>query len=595
MRRIFIATFIAFSACSALVFARQDAVNQSNGKHLADSRFEYANQANLLQSAVLPESDTQLLTDAAEWLMTQQNNDGAYPWTVGESNITTEAQGAIARGMILAYDVIGDSRYLDSAIETGDFLVTSYPRSFSDGDPDIFMMDVLFLEELTFVTGDAQYTNFIETNFWTKLGSSTYGENNDLDATTFAEDVPEFAQFAHWKALEPWYRTHPALTAHFTEKTAMRDVFMASVLDKLEETQSDDIDGDLSGVAGAIWASSITGIDLDPQTGRWASSNSTQDLVNVLLSYQRSGGDWPYDTGWRAALHVGDVSVTTWACIALKAFDAATYSTEIGDGLDFIRSLQQSNGQILTNPGYPVDATAGIEVHAEAMISIGSDDGLVLTQESNARVALKVLLEGPTDAVLGEMSTAINGQIDLTSPYAEDARTVSSIPSDVVDWVLVQLRETSSGAAVASKSAFLHRDGRIVADDGATNEIVLDTAAGDYFVVVKHRNHLAIMSTNLLTLADDQSTLYDFTSSQAQAFGGNPMNEISTGVFAMISGDGNSDGQVDGADHTAVWRAQNGTPWSYAKPGDFNLDGGIDALDLNQKWRINNGRATQVP
>jgi len=118
-------------------------------------------------------------------------------------------------------------------------------------------------------------------------------------------------------------------------------------------------------------------------------------------------------------------------------------------------------------------------------------------------------------------------------------------------------------------------------------------AHGDYFVVIYHRNHLSIMSKNTLSLSDN-SPLYDFSTASTQAYGSNPMAEVETGVFGMISGNGNSDGAVNEADRL-VWRSENGTPWLYGKGGDFNLDGSIDALDLNYSWRTNNGSLTGVP
>jgi len=210
-------------------------------------------------------------------------------------------------------------------------------------------------------------------------------------------------------------------------------------------------------------------------------------------------------------------------------------------------------------------------------------------------VEAKVFLEGPYNTVAHQMTTDINSLIPTTSPYPEDDRTVDSIPANVTDWVLVQLRSTLDGSAVASKSAFLHRDGRIVADNGTTGQITINAPDDDYHIVIKHRNHLAVMSASAITLSSSSSSLYNFTTAQSQAYGTNPMRSLETDVFGMRAGDGNSDGGVDALDKNLIWRPQNGTTWEYTRYGDFNLDGGIDALDLNLKWRPNNGTGTQVP
>ncbi|MDZ7268925.1 MAG: hypothetical protein ONB48_14420 [candidate division KSB1 bacterium] len=532
------------------------------------------------------------IVKGADWLKAQQTADGRFPWEIN-GRLQPDIQGTIARGELVAYDVTRDTSYLNAAVKTGNYLVNSYPRSFSDGDPEFAAHDVMFLEELTTLTNDARYAQFVQTHFWDKLNAGTYGENNDKDAGEWAAGYVGYADYHHWVALRPWFMASPAIAAHYKGQYAIRDSLMNSILKKLEATTSSDKDGDLTGLAGAIWASAHTGIDLDPTAGRWAGSNSTADLVATLVSYQRSGGDWPYDTGSRAAKHVGDVSTTTWAVMALKAWDPVTYAANIASGLSFIESNQQPNGQILTNPGYAPETETGVEVHAEALQVLGTDGGMLPVPET--AVAVKVLLEGPYDPSAHAMTTALRGSLPLTSPYSQNPVTVDSIGREVVDWVLVQLRNTADGTVATSRSAFLHKDGRIVAEDGRTNKIFLPAKTGTYSLVVQHRNHLAIMTAGAITTRRDLPALYDFTTAQTQAYGTNPMKQVEANVFAMLAGDGNGDGRVDDADRNSIWRPQNGTSWSYDKGGDFNLDGGIDAIDRNRFWRANSGSRSSVP
>jgi hypothetical protein len=124
---------------------------------------------------------------------------------------------------------------------------------------------------------------------------------------------------------------------------------------------------------------------------------------------------------------------------------------------------------------------------------------------------LKIFLEGAYDADAVDPVMRTDLEVPTTSPYTEDERTLDPIPSDIVDWILVELRETDNGPAVASKSALLHKDGRIVADDGTTGQIEMEAEPGSYYIVIKHRNHLGVMSTNAEPLGSLSSTLYDFT------------------------------------------------------------------------------------
>ncbi|MFQ5751468.1 MAG: hypothetical protein ACE5HI_05675, partial [bacterium] len=210
-------------------------------------------------------------------------------------------------------------------------------------------------------------------------------------------------------------------------------------------------------------------------------------------------------------------------------------------------------------------------------------------------VETKIFLEGPYNSSTDMMSTALNngGNIPLTSPYTEDPRTVIRIPQNVVDWVLVELRSTQNGSAVGSKSAFLHKDGRVVADDGTTGQISLNLLAeGDYYIVIRHRNHLSIMSADAVTLSKSSSILYDFTTGPDKFFASDA-KKLETGVYGMYTGDANGNDQIQNDDKNDFWKIEVGT--GGYKSADFNLNGEVQNDDKNDFWRNNVGRGTQVP
>ena len=156
---------------------------------------------------------------------------------------------------------------------------------------------------------------------------------------------------------------------------------------------------------------------------------------------------------------------------------------------------------------------------------------------------LKAFLEGPFSG--GVMTTTLNTNnlIPLSSNDAYPTTvyghyTVSnvvSIPnSDIVDWILVELRTgTDASTKVAERAAFLKSDGTIVDTDGSSPVTFTGLSAGDYYVVVRHRNHLAIMSTSAITLSSGSTTSYDFTTAQSKAYtsGTDPMVALSGGGF----------------------------------------------------------------
>ena len=150
----------------------------------------------------------------------------------------------------------------------------------------------------------------------------------------------------------------------------------------------------------------------------------------------------------------------------------------------------------------------------------GTIDALAaINQIPSALVKVRIFLEGAYDKTQQEMKTELAGKIPTTSPYSENIRTIDNIPADIVDWVLVELRTTPNGTAVASRSALLHKDGRIVADEGITNEIKLDAPDGDYYIVIKHRNHLSVMSASSVAINTSTATLYDFTTGSDKYYG----------------------------------------------------------------------------
>lgn len=202
---------------------------------------------------------------------------------------------------------------------------------------------------------------------------------------------------------------------------------------------------------------------------------------------------------------------------------------------------------------------------------------------------VKVYLTGPFNA--GVMTTSLNslGLIPLSSAsaypvatYGGAAKIVSSIPSaSIVDWVLVELRSgTDSASHVALQAAFVKSDGAVVDADGVSALTFSGIAHGSYYVVVRHRNHLPLMSASPVAF-NGTATSYDFTTGQTQAFGTNPMFALAGGVFGMKAGDVDRNGSVQftgtGSDRRAILMTV-GTfdptiPVSGYLDTDANLDG----------------------
>ena len=202
-------------------------------------------------------------------------------------------------------------------------------------------------------------------------------------------------------------------------------------------------------------------------------------------------------------------------------------------------------------------------------------------------VSVKVFLQGPYSS--GSMSTALNtkGYLPFSQPYISapwgygGGEFVSpgffTIQTTIVDWVLVQLR-SSTTTVTTTKAAFLKNNGSIVDLDGTSLLKFGGISGGDYYIVIKHRNHLAVMSAIKVTLPN--ATVYDFTTG-SDKYNGTTAGAIQfQGVWGMIAGDANGDGLVSGTDFN-VFNPKFINATTGYEVSDWNMDGQVTGSDFN--------------
>ena len=205
------------------------------------------------------------------------------------------------------------------------------------------------------------------------------------------------------------------------------------------------------------------------------------------------------------------------------------------------------------------------------------------------------------------MKTDLNSgnSIPLDHPYSgtpwnySGTEYVNPIPNiNIVDWILVELRETSggpstatSGTMIARKAGFILKGGNVVATDGA-NMMHFDVfITQNLYIVIWHRNHLAIMSSGPLTDVGGTYS-WDFTSGTGQAYGTDAQKNLG-GIFGMFAGDGDANGTVETADKNTVWGSQVGMKGYYS--GDFDMNSEVMNQDKNDVWVGNIGTESQAP
>ncbi|MBN3036556.1 MAG: carboxypeptidase regulatory-like domain-containing protein [Bacteroidales bacterium] len=219
---------------------------------------------------------------------------------------------------------------------------------------------------------------------------------------------------------------------------------------------------------------------------------------------------------------------------------------------------------------------------------------------------LRAFLEGPFNGT--GMNTSLNpADIPLSQPYNVPpwnyygTESVAAIPgTDVVDWVLLELRDTPSAAQatgstmIAMKAAFILSEGSVVGLDGIS-PLQFSSVSVQYglFPVLWHRNHLGIMSA-IPVIESCGVYTYDFSTGSGQVHGGAlGYKQLSPGIWGMVGADGNADGNVNNLDKNDVWTPQGGSSGYFS--GDFNMDTQVNNMDKIDVWVPNGGAGSQVP
>jgi hypothetical protein len=242
--------------------------------------------------------------------------------------------------------------------------------------------------------------------------------------------------------------------------------------------------------------------------------------------------------------------------------------------------------------------------------AIGCDSIVTLNLTITPGVYLnaKAILSGPYVAAAALMhdSLRVNGLIPTTEPYTSSpynkaavggtsGETVSNAILNVsgnnaiVDWVFIELRDAASnGTVVANNRALIQRDGDIVSSTDGISPVYFPTVAnGNYFVSIKHRNHLGVMSLNVISFSGCSTTSIDFTTSNAvyTTLCANPAQRKQIGsVYALWAGDANNNKNVkynglsndkDALIYVLGISTPNNTVSRVYRMEDVNMDGKI--------------------
>lgn len=227
--------------------------------------------------------------------------------------------------------------------------------------------------------------------------------------------------------------------------------------------------------------------------------------------------------------------------------------------------------------------------------------GQKLYAPTGLELELKIYLEGAYDEG-GQMNNFGNAFIPTNQPYGvapylyNGNESLTEIPIDMVDWVLVEIRTGTPNEAgskgtetVDTKAAILTKDGHIIGTDGSPLRFDNLPDASEFYVCIRHRNHLDVLTAN--AIATTGTVIYDFTTDVNQAFGSQQLKLSIDGQAMLFAGDYTQDGIIQVTDYD-IWHTTPAVLNAYQSM-DGNLDGVIQVTDYDA-WFVNKAKVGVV-
>lgn len=142
---------------------------------------------------------------------------------------------------------------------------------------------------------------------------------------------------------------------------------------------------------------------------------------------------------------------------------------------------------------------------------------------------------------------------DFVTNETTTTEVLSKVGNDaIVDWVFVELRDPDDKSIVLhTKSALIQRDGDVVDSNfGDTFLSLYNLDKTSYYIAIKHRNHLGVMTANPIPIIGGVLS-FDFTVNNGAAlynldpmYEGFEQNDLLNGKFALWAGNCNVDNKV---------------------------------------------------
>ncbi|WP_173021620.1 hypothetical protein, partial [Lewinella sp. W8] len=260
------------------------------------------------------------------------------------------------------------------------------------------------------------------------------------------------------------------------------------------------------------------------------------------------------------------------SALGVCSADGSTYAVNFVLTGDAVLTTEPVVGTIGANQITGIPAGTNIRLIATDADCNKTDDILVTAPvcsnlvKLNVKVRLQGALLGSSDGKMrddlrsrdlipsNEPYTALSNYTHVGGGGMEaimDRATVLADRGDnsIIDWVFVELRSAADPAqVVATRAGLLQKDGDVVETDGVSSLCFTQSSAGDYYVAVRHRNHIGTMTANSFPLTSE-GTEVDFTDTSLELWTNQPNYdgiEQATigGAYALWAGNTNADDRV---------------------------------------------------
>lgn len=253
----------------------------------------------------------------------------------------------------------------------------------------------------------------------------------------------------------------------------------------------------------------------------------------------------------------------------------------------------------MNNPGIPgAQFGVALSINPSATGAHAYFDNITITTQPNLAMFMgRVLLDGPYNANTGLMRTTLTGlsTFPLTEPFtalgypqlaggggeSTNAQVLAS--GQVVDWVRLEVRSIDDPTVlVATRQALITSNGAVFDVNGEGHPF-FGVPPDDYYVAVRHRNHLGAMSAAPIHVPNAAAggIFNDFGSANYPVWGTGPRKAIGS-ARTLWAGDVTGDHRVkyvgSGNDRDPILVAIGGTVLTATLNGqyrreDLNMDG----------------------